>query len=119
MITFELQIKATMAQDNEFVVYKKWENAHVSYTEPQILGAYSVDLNRKYQGNFSQLKYITHNYQYDKKIRIDLDSKYKNYIKRPESDEKLNHLLEGIVKNRRILESLKSRKPDKWFVYLF
>lgn len=75
-----------------------------SISQPKIIGSFSVDANRQYLSDARNCKYVYKNYRSDR-IDYDLNDGIDQVIRKPESakDEKIDHLLEFIVRNKRSL----------------
>ena len=82
--------------------FKTKENARggkfPSYTKPRVIGYYSIDCDRNYCGDLSQLKYIYLPADYN--VEFDLDRGRKLAQKKDDSyDEKIDNLLRWMLQN--------------------
>lgn len=77
---------------------------------PKIVGCYSLDTDRNYQANFSQLKYLVLPRHGDN-VNFNLNRRFRHFLDKPPGiarQEKIDHLLEFIAKNFR-----KLRQPQQ------
>jgi len=82
--------------------FKMKENASggpfPAYSKPRVIGYYSVDCDRKYCGDLSQLKYI--HLPSDYNVKFDLDRGRTLAQKKDDSyDEKIDNLLRWMLQN--------------------
>lgn len=80
-----------------------------SISEPKIIGFFSVNGNRQYLPDARNCKYVYKNCQSDR-VNYDLNEGIENVIRKPDScaDEKINHLLEFISRNKETLKEVTS-----------
>lgn len=85
-----------------------------SFSQPKIVGSFSVNENRQYLPDARNCKYVYKNYQTDR-TNYNLNEGMEHVIRKPESAsaEKLNHLLEFIVRNKQKLRRVPSEESDK------
>lgn len=70
------------------------------FEQPRISGYFSVNKNREYVPDISQLKYFYNPYSKNRSIYLDLNKGIENCNQRPEDlDEKLDHLLNFVARN--------------------
>jgi len=83
-------------------IFKTKENASggqfPAYSKPRVIGYYSVDYDRKYCGDLSQLKYV--HLPADYNVKFDLDRGRTLAQKKDDSyDEKIDHILRWMLLN--------------------
>jgi hypothetical protein len=83
-------------------IFKTKENVRggqfPAYSKPRVIGYYSVDCDRKYCGDLSQLKYIDVPADYN--VKFDLDRGRTLAQKKDDScDEKIDNLLRWMLQN--------------------
>lgn len=82
--------------------------AQASLAFPKIVGCYSLDTDRNYQPNFSQLKYLV---RPNENVNFNLNTGFKQFRKKGRDvarEEKIKHLLEFIARHYH-----KLRQPDE------
>lgn len=82
-----------------------------SFSRPKIVGHFSLDENHDYYDDTRNCRFVWRDWK-NSEIRFDLNEGYEQVVRKQEIDEKLNHLLIFIAKNRPKLfgnETQKSR----------
>ena len=100
-----------------FEVYQSWDDAFPRITKPEVVGYFSINGNREYLPDLSQLKYI--NPPINVPVKLNLNHGIDKVIRKPPSvsEENLNHLLQWIL-----LNSSKIKAPPefgRWLSYIF
>jgi RAT1-interacting protein len=68
------------------------------YNRPSVIGYYSLDSERNYRGDLSQLKYI--HFPTNRNVKFNLDDGRTHAVKKDDScDEKINDLLRWMLRN--------------------
>lgn len=80
-------------------------NQFPNISKPRMLSGFSVDKNRQFIKNYSQLNYLK--IPYEKNLQLDLNIGFENRIEKPESakNEKLDHILKYILSDFKELKN--------------
>lgn len=85
-----------------------------SISQPKIIGHFSLNENRQYFTDARNCKYVYKNYK-SERVEYDLNDGIEHVKRKPDSakDEKITHLLEFIIRNKRKLRKNQSEDGNK------
>ncbi|XP_076306012.1 decapping and exoribonuclease protein-like isoform X2 [Tachypleus tridentatus] len=90
----------------------KYEREFPFFREPQVVGCFSLDSNRGYCDDNHQLKYL-HVPPDESKVNFDLNAGYEKVIKKSfELNEKLDNLLQWIIRNKKKIQVTRTTDKD-------